>query len=449
MRLSATRPGRFRLLDQLPSFLRSGDLTDVCLRSKDDDGTRSSLKVHRVIMALASEPFATLFAGPFREGGGQSDGEKMDVVELDASFTTLRIIVDFIYKGEAEFYTSGMAVFEVLRVAHLYRLTDLLDVVLAQVTVPMSEGGLLDAELCTTILAETHVTGLALPALTTVLEDYALEHFEACTRLEGFERWPSFLLSKLLSNAALVAPAEEIVLHAVSAWHRANPDRATETALLLRSIRFPLLSSTTRGMLRESIDGLGPRLGNALQQLLDEQDCVTPRRRVSSNPYWPDLGCSLPGGVVVAGGRGCGKGPGQLQYPEMIALVKRKVTEEDEKMEEELPAGFGLQRGLTQGPATMEEEDSTPTERHLKELVVTDCGRVMLWRLYGDPAKNGRELWNSKPDQHLANDRSLSDVPPAAFSCFSMFSGSMFNLCFLCCKTLLFGCLNAIPKNRA
>ena len=76
-------------------------------------------------------------------------------------------------------------------------------------------------------------------------------------------------------------------------------------------------------------------------------------------------------------------------------------------MEEELPAGFGLCRGLTHGPATEEEEDSTTTPDQVASTMIFDrdsqrwaCQDMMgAWRYAEPEGQILRDMWIDKKIQ--------------------------------------------------
>jgi len=301
--LRVARPERLCLLERLPEFQRSGRLCDVQLKSREGD----SFAAHRLVLSLASDALAALLGGGFMEAQSQKD------VEVDLSSRVLEAVLGCIYTGSTRMPLVFIG--ELLRFAHMYGLESLLAHAVETVVEHM------DPNLCAELLPESGLLGIW--PLEAACRKYALKNFEACVETEAFTRWPGALLLSLLQSDGLQVSSEERVLRGVWMWWGGSPERTKEAALLLTGVRFPLLSANTRAGLDARAQGMGS-MGTELQRLLNNGGMGVSPQSLLRNCFpccWAEFGCSIQGGVVVAGGNGAGYSLSQLSSPFSCAVI--------------------------------------------------------------------------------------------------------------------------------
>eukprot|EP00929_Paragymnodinium_shiwhaense_P004496 TRINITY_DN105479_c0_g1_i1.p1 TRINITY_DN105479_c0_g1~~TRINITY_DN105479_c0_g1_i1.p1 ORF type:complete len:706 (-),score=122.43 TRINITY_DN105479_c0_g1_i1:73-2190(-) len=430
LEVRATRPDQLSLLDQLPEFRRNGRFCDIRLRSRE--GTAFS--AHRLIIALASEALASLVGGAFTEhrrrhnpedaqkisavpkenasyqgGSGaaamsletaenldRSEGEKLLEVELDVSAEALGAFLDFIYVGAVRVPLGHIC--ELLRFAHMYALQGLLDLLEEAVTHRMH------ASACAELLPESKL--LALESLEVACHQFALAHFEDCVATQAFTRWSASLLLSLVQSDDLRVRSEEDVLRAVWRWHRADPERSKETALLMSGVRYTLLAEPTVAMLQVRAQSMG-FLGVELLSLMrrSQREVIGKKQplRNCSKHYWADFGVSISGGIVVAGGAE-GDEDQQIYGPFSLAVV------EGEACQALGWAGCGA-GGQARGEASNANRlylGAGPSDRAL--LIADKCsGRVVSWPVQDDKlqAVSGKTIAGRGAQVEGANDLGL------------------------------------------
>ena len=178
--------------------------------------------------------------------------------------------------------------------------------------------------------------------LSSFLEAYICENFEACANTELFPKWRLHWLSSVLWRDDLKSNSEEVVLRAILKWHGSDHSRDDAAAALLAMARFALLSVPSLTALSRNANMTG-LLGVVVARLCQEAllaHCGPPRKRalVPATRVLPKLRNSYIV-VFVASAARCVK-PSLLLVTVVllqgIILAMRKVRRDQQSSEREM-----------------------------------------------------------------------------------------------------------------
>lgn len=294
MKFQAPDTDRVELLRGLQGLLDDRSLLDVTLWSRD--GT--CFEAHRVVLAAASRPLAASLRGHFCEG-------RCKALELDAGPGALGAMLDYIYGKQVDLPAQDGP--QALALAHFYGLEGLEKALVAAMTESMQPA------FAVQVLAECGLLGFT--DLEVQCELVAAKHFEACAKSDAFVELSAAQLGRLLRHEDLVVSSEEAVLRAVLRWGGAACGRQSQLGLLFQHLRFPLMALSSLRTAEVFAQGAGP-CGIELQREarrameVHSRGGPPPQLRRCYPRWWPRLGCSVPGGVVVPALKGVQHGRG-------------------------------------------------------------------------------------------------------------------------------------------
>eukprot|EP00971_Amphidinium_carterae_P344169 6484390-Amphidinium_carterae.1 len=122
---------------------------------------------------MASEPLSTMLGGDFEEAH-QRD------VRLESSAEAMRVFLEFMYNGES--LVKPDAIPELLELAHRWEVKLFQEALHEHVKKHMTP------ELCSALIV--HVQALLSDDLDETWENYALENFADCVKVDQFGSWP-------------------------------------------------------------------------------------------------------------------------------------------------------------------------------------------------------------------------------------------------------------------
>lgn len=231
-------------LETLRSMLAEGELLDLELRSRAQDGTWIALRVHSLIMALVSPVLRRMILWEGSRGAGEGAGaagcSKCKVLELEEVHSSVvEAFIEFVYKGFVHISP------QIENLLALGKLADRLDVVSLRRAVLAQTQQLLTVHTCAIFLQASHFSGL--PELEERVFHFALERFVEVSVYPSFHRLDQVVLENLVADDRLSVPNEEAVLVALMQWRLGRAAEGLDVQAegwerLLNCVRFAMIS---------------------------------------------------------------------------------------------------------------------------------------------------------------------------------------------------------------
>jgi len=178
-----------------------------------------------VIVSAASDPLCALLDSRFSEGVSNA-------VVLETSSGALEAMLSFIYRGATSTSLDNIA--DVLHLAHMYSLTDLVDKIVE--TLPT----VWNVATAVSVLSECDFLGL--DSLESACERYIAVNFEEAAGCNMFPHISAAQFGRLLKNPNLFVQCEESILLAMLSWRQAQPGRDAFFEVLMQHINFPCMA---------------------------------------------------------------------------------------------------------------------------------------------------------------------------------------------------------------
>uniref|UniRef100_A0A8P4JWK7 Kelch-like family member 33 n=1 Tax=Dicentrarchus labrax TaxID=13489 RepID=A0A8P4JWK7_DICLA len=208
------------VFNTLTEFRNSSLLTDLTLSTEDGN-------IHRVILAMGSDYFRSMFTLGMRE----SHQSCVTLPFLLAS--ELELLIDCSYSGAISL--SWKCIFEITSTALQLQYQPALSLCLNFLHQEINPHSCLDVA----SFAEAYETVQLLEAA----DDFVLRQFQKVARTSKFKDLPAKKLLKYLKSHLLCVPSELVVFKAVVAWIQAKPKtRLKLTKDLMKTIHFPLMT---------------------------------------------------------------------------------------------------------------------------------------------------------------------------------------------------------------
>ncbi|CAN9509743.1 unnamed protein product [Ophioblennius macclurei] len=186
-----------------------------------------SLHVHRVILAVSSDYFCSMFTSGMRE----SRQQRVTMPLLSAS--ELEVLVNCSYSGALQL--SWECIYEVTSTALQLQYQPALSLCLDFLHQEMNPRNCLDV----VAFAEAY----EVPQILEVANDYILRQFQKVAATSKFKDLPGRQLFKYLNSRSLCVSSELVVFKAIVSWIQAKPrTRLGLTHTLMKTIHFPLMT---------------------------------------------------------------------------------------------------------------------------------------------------------------------------------------------------------------
>ncbi|XP_074518470.1 kelch-like protein 33 [Halichoeres trimaculatus] len=191
------------------------------------EAVEGSLHVHRVILAVGSDYFRSMFTLGMKE----SHQPRVALPFLLAS--ELEVLVSCSYSGTLPL--SWKCVFEITSTALQLQYQPALHLCLNFLQQEINPHSCLDVA----SFAEAY----EMTQLLEVADDYVLRQFQKVARTSKYKDLPAKQLFRYLNSHSLCVPSELVVFKAVVAWIQAKPKKRLRLArMLMRTIQFPLMT---------------------------------------------------------------------------------------------------------------------------------------------------------------------------------------------------------------
>uniref|UniRef100_A0A7E4UTN4 BTB domain-containing protein n=1 Tax=Panagrellus redivivus TaxID=6233 RepID=A0A7E4UTN4_PANRE len=195
------------LLEQIGSLCLNAELSDVTIVV---EGIR--LPAHRVILARRCEYFKNMF----ESGMIEATTKRIEIRETPLN--GFKNVLKWIYTGYITVFVIEDA-FEVIRLAHMYQITELVDIAIDYFK------GFCSVENVCSILNEAVI--LSHDQLTDLSIDFVTANCCKVLKHESFETLSKDALTVMLIRA-IVTALEIDVFHAVIGWMKANPLKSAD-----------------------------------------------------------------------------------------------------------------------------------------------------------------------------------------------------------------------------
>lgn len=191
------------------------------------DALRGPIHVHRVILAVCSDYFRSMFTLGMRESRQTS-------VTLPCLLASeLEVLIDCSYSGVLPL--SWSCVFELTTIALQLQYQPALSLCLRFLHQEINPYSCLDVA----SFAEAY----EMVQLLEAADDFVLRQFQKVSCTSKFKDLPAKQLLKYLNSQSLCVPSELVVFKAVVAWIQAKPKRRLRLAKeLMKTIHFPLMT---------------------------------------------------------------------------------------------------------------------------------------------------------------------------------------------------------------
>uniref|UniRef100_A0A7E4ZR90 BTB domain-containing protein n=1 Tax=Panagrellus redivivus TaxID=6233 RepID=A0A7E4ZR90_PANRE len=223
------------------------------------------LPAHRNILAQRCEYFKTMF----KSGMLESTSKCIKISETPLN--GFKIVLKWIYTSNIS-VSSIDGVLEVLRIAHMYQITELVDWTINYLKRKLS------IEFVSLILSEAVL--LSLDELINLSIEYATKHCRKVLKHKGFEKLSKEALVLLLTREVFTAP-DIAIFHAVVGWMKANPSKSAYFFNIFNLLTLSSLSPQELASVPSDVVDANALAALAHQQRTTVPDYQTPDENVA------------------------------------------------------------------------------------------------------------------------------------------------------------------------
>uniref|UniRef100_A0A7E4V329 BTB domain-containing protein n=1 Tax=Panagrellus redivivus TaxID=6233 RepID=A0A7E4V329_PANRE len=287
--------GIYQLIEHIGSLHLNEALSDVTIVIEG-----AKLPAHRVILAQRCDYFRAMF----EVGMIESTSKCIEIRETPLN--GFKLILKWIYTGRFKF-TSIDDAFEVLRLANMYQITELVNKSIHYLKRNIS------VDVVCMILNESIF--LSQDKLTNFILDFVNSKSCELVKHKGFENLSTDALHLILTNRVLAAFDNDI-FHAVVGWMKANPTKSAYFHEILKNVIFDTITVEELATVPNDIVDANVLADLACQQRIE--------KRIPAYQT-PDENVTLPkcGVKVITGGR-------SSFFKKNVGMLKHKIVPPDE-----------------------------------------------------------------------------------------------------------------------